>query len=73
MNDDELIRRMQHALDEVHAADNSSAPAVPSRRGLASGRWIAIAATVVLVAGTAVGLVVRHNGSPEAASKQHKS
>lgn len=65
MTHDPIVAHLRSALDEVAAAPTAphAAPVIPLRRGLDARRWVAIAASVVIVAGAAVGIAM-YRGEP---------
>jgi sortase (surface protein transpeptidase) len=63
LDDGAVIARLRSALDEVTAAPVAARPvaAADDRRSIGAGRWLAIAAAIVLVGGGITAIVVNRN------------
>lgn len=67
-HDNQIVAHLRSALDEVVAKPVVQVRAAPVRRGLDTRRWVAIAASVVVVAGAGVGIAMYNGDNSEQAS-----
>ncbi|MDO8392205.1 MAG: TlpA disulfide reductase family protein [Actinomycetota bacterium] len=69
-HDQNIVAHLRSALDEVAAKPVvHAAHRAPARRGLDARRWVAIAASVVIVAGAGVGIAMYNGDNTQEASE----
>ena len=70
LDDDQVIARLRAALDEVTAESNTDdlVPSEPQDHTMSAGRWMAIAAAMVLVVGAVAVFAINRRNAPYVAS-----
>lgn len=67
-SNDPVIARLRSALDEVSAESHGLVPVSELRPRVSAGRWMAAAASVVLVAGAVTAIAINRGNAPEVSS-----
>ena len=66
--DEDLIARLRSALDEVTAESDGLVAIEAPRPRVSAGRWMAVAAAVVLIVGAVAAIAINRNHAPEVAT-----